>query len=505
MLGEGTTIGAYRVLHKLGEGGMGAVYVAEHTLLGRKAAIKVLLPALSASDEILQRFFNEARAVTQIADPGIVQVFDFGRHTDGSAFLVMELLEGETVDRRLERVGRLSPIDGVRLLRLICRSLCTAHARGIVHRDLKPENLIIIGDPAVTGGERPKILDFGIAKLSHSEPGALKTRTGMMMGTPVYMSPEQCRGAGDVDHRADIYSIGCVMITMLTGRPPFDGDASGDLIVAHLREPPPLIASRIAGAPAVLDTIAQRCLAKAPADRFATMAELVAALDAADAMLTRGEARAAGAGATPMPWQPTATGATATLRAPVTTLGGAAGHAIAHSVAAPARGRGRVAGLVLATAVLAGAATRGVAYLTTRDRDATTAAARPVPAAVPPAAVPPAAPAAVPPAAVVPPDAPAAVPPAAPAAVPPAATPPITAPAAVPPAALPPAAVPPAAVVPAAVPPEAASAAIGAPADASVDAGPRLPAPRPHRATNPRRPSEHALIPDPSVPVDRGD
>jgi eukaryotic-like serine/threonine-protein kinase len=168
---------------------MGVVYLGEHTLLGRLAAIKVLLPALSANQEIVQRSFNEARAVAQIADPGIVQVYDFGQHTDGSAFIVMELLQGEPVDRRLARIGRFTPIDCLRLTALICRSLAAAHARGIVHRDLKPENLFIVGDPVVTGGERPKILDFGIAKLSSSEPGALKTRTGMMMGTPVYMSP----------------------------------------------------------------------------------------------------------------------------------------------------------------------------------------------------------------------------------------------------------------------------------------------------------------------------
>ena len=282
MLDEGATIGAYRVLYKLGEGGMGVVYVGEHTLLGRKAAIKVLLPELSAHKEIVHRFFNEAKAVTQIADPGIVQVFDFGYDTSGSAFIIMELLEGEPMDKRLDRIGRFSPPDAVRLLRLICTSLHAAHLKGIIHRDLKPENIFIVGDPAVTSGERAKILDFGIAKLSHDEPGNMKTRTGMVMGTPVYMSPEQCRGSGDVDRRSDIYAIACVMMTMLTGRPPFEGSGSGELIVAHMTAEPPLASSRVPGMPPIIDEVLQKCLAKDPSQRFQSMAELSHALGHAE-------------------------------------------------------------------------------------------------------------------------------------------------------------------------------------------------------------------------------
>jgi len=261
---------------------MGVVYVGEHTLLGRKAAIKVLLPELSANKEIVHRFFNEAKAVTQIADPGIVQVFDFGYDQEGSAFIIMELLEGEPLDKRLQRVGRLTPADAVRLMRLICTSLYAAHAKGIIHRDLKPENIFVVGDPAVTGGERAKILDFGIAKLSRDDPGMMKTQTGVMMGTPVYMSPEQCRGAGEVDHRSDIYSIGCVLMTMLTGRPPFEGSGTGELIVAHMQAVPPFAASRVPGLPPIIDQILQCCLAKDPGQRFASMAELAQALGQAE-------------------------------------------------------------------------------------------------------------------------------------------------------------------------------------------------------------------------------
>lgn len=276
---EGATVGTYKVLRLLGQGGMGAVYIGEHTLLGRRAAIKVLLPELSANKEVVQRFFNEARAVTQISDPGIVQVFDFGFDAAGNAYIVMELLDGEPMDQRLARIGQFSPRDAIRLVRLVSTALSAAHAKGIVHRDLKPENIFIVGDPAVTGGERVKILDFGIAKLSGDHPGQMKTQTGALMGTPVYMSPEQCRGAGDVGARSDIYSLGCVLMTMLTGRPPFEGEGSGDLIVAHMTAPPPLASSRVPNIPPALDRVLQRCLAKDPAARFASMIELAQELE----------------------------------------------------------------------------------------------------------------------------------------------------------------------------------------------------------------------------------
>jgi eukaryotic-like serine/threonine-protein kinase len=260
---------------------MGTVYLGEHTLLGREAAIKVLLPSLSTDEGIVKRFFNEARAVTLIADPGIVQIFDFGHHVDGSAFIVMELLEGESMDQRLRRIGRFDLIDCLRFMRLICNSLGAAHEKGIVHRDLKPENIFIVRDRAVPGGERAKILDFGIAKLSGDEPGN-QTRSDVLIGTPMYMSPEQCRGGAAIDHRSDIYAIACVMFTMLTGRPPFHSMGSGDLIAAHLREAPPLASSRVPALPALIDQILQKCLRKAPAARFQSMNELVQVLGSAE-------------------------------------------------------------------------------------------------------------------------------------------------------------------------------------------------------------------------------
>ncbi len=269
----GTTIGAYQILTKLGEGGMGTVYAAQHTLLGRQAAIKVLLPEMSVNQKIVNRFFNEARAVTSISDPGIVQVFDFGFHSDGSAFIVMELLIGESLEARLQRMKRLQAADAMRICRQVASSLASAHARGVIHRDLKPDNIFIVGDPAMTGGERTKILDFGIAKLS-VDKGQNATSTDAILGTPVYMSPEQCRGAGEVDLRSDIYSLGCVLYRMLVGRPPFSGGGSGEVIACHLKETPKSAITLLPELDYEVDALVMRCLAKHPDDRPQTAIDL---------------------------------------------------------------------------------------------------------------------------------------------------------------------------------------------------------------------------------------
>jgi serine/threonine-protein kinase len=268
---------------------MGAVYLGQHTLLGRRAAIKVLLPALSARPDVVNRFFNEARALTSISDPGIVQVFDFGYHTDGSAFIVMEHLEGERLDQRLARLRRFSVPEALRLCRQLAGSLATVHAEHIIHRDLKPENIFLVLDKEVASGERSKILDFGISKLSDDPPGKLKTNTGVLMGTPMYMSPEQCRGLAEIDHRLDIYALGCVLFHLLTGRPPFEGEGTGDVISAHIREPASAPSSRVAGIPPSVDALVLRCLAKAPADRYQTMDELAAAIELVVQQVPTGE------------------------------------------------------------------------------------------------------------------------------------------------------------------------------------------------------------------------
>ncbi|HEY0480764.1 MAG TPA: protein kinase [Kofleriaceae bacterium] len=269
-------IGQYRILRKIGAGGMGLVFLGEHTLLGRRAAIKTLLPTVAANHEIVERFFNEARATSSIADPGVIQIFDFGYHVDGTAYIVMELLEGESLSARIERLGKLSLGDALRVARQIACSLAAAHAKDIVHRDLKPENIFLVRDAEAQGGERTKIIDFGVCKIGAGDPAL--TEVGAMIGTPVYMSPEQCRGAGSVDARSDIYSFGCLVFHLITGRPPFIGEASGDLIVAHLQNDPPRATQYVPELPAEVDDLLLRCLAKAPDERFASITEILPVL-----------------------------------------------------------------------------------------------------------------------------------------------------------------------------------------------------------------------------------
>ena len=276
---EGATIGQYRVTGVIGQGGMGAVYAAEHALLGRPAAIKVLLPELSQKQEVVMRFFNEARAATAIRHPGIVEIYDFGWTPDGAAFIVMERLDGETLAGRLMR-RRFRWQAALASARQIAGALGAAHAKGIVHRDLKPENVFVVSDPEVPGGERIKLLDFGIAKLAGDITTTVNvTKTGAVMGTPTYMAPEQCRGVA-VDHRADLYALGCVVFELCCGRPPFVGEGSGDVLAAHIHTPPPTLAAMGVEAPPAVEELVRRLLAKQPAQRVQTAEELIRAIDA---------------------------------------------------------------------------------------------------------------------------------------------------------------------------------------------------------------------------------
>jgi tRNA A-37 threonylcarbamoyl transferase component Bud32 len=261
---------------------MGVVWMATHGVLGRRAAIKILRPEYSTQHDTVTRFFNEACAAAAISDPGIIQVFDVGRH-DGAAFIVMELLDGETLDARVKREGVLPVVPALRLCRQVAIAIGAAHERGIIHRDLKPENIFVVRDPEVTGGERAKVLDFGVAKLAGNIGRHHRTVTSVVVGTPRYMSPEQCRGAGPVDQRSDIYSLGCVLFTLMVGRPPFDTMATGVLIMQHMSDPPPRPSSIAPNVPAEVDELILRCLAKEPADRYASGTEIA---DAIDALLT---------------------------------------------------------------------------------------------------------------------------------------------------------------------------------------------------------------------------
>ncbi len=280
----GTQIGQYKVVGALGAGGMGTVLLAEHVLLGRRAAIKTLLPELSREPEIVERFFNEARATSAITDPGVVQIFDFGYTDDGHAYIVMELLSGEPLAVRMEHLGPMPVQEALRIARQCAASLGAAHEHGIVHRDLKPENIFLVHDAEAQGGERTKVLDFGICKLDGISK--VKTQSGITMGTPVYMSPEQCRGAAAVDHRSDIYALGCVLFHMLTGEPPFDGEGSGDVIAAHVRDTAPLCSTLRPTIPASVDGLVMRCLEKKPEHRFTSMNELHEAIATIQASLS---------------------------------------------------------------------------------------------------------------------------------------------------------------------------------------------------------------------------
>jgi serine/threonine protein kinase len=275
MFQEGEQIGAYTIRRRLGAGGMGEVYLAEHRHIDRKAAIKVLLPELSSNQAVVERFFNEARAASRIKHDGIVEIVDCDRHTDGSAYIVMEFLEGESLGESLRRVGRFDLSVAVGVVGQVADALAAAHAKGIIHRDLKPDNIFLAATPRSDPPIAVKVLDFGIAKLVGEEGyETRRTQSGALIGTPLYMSPEQCRGTGQIDPRADIYALGCILFELLAGRTPFTHAGAGELFVAHISEPAPDLGTLVSVPPAIAALVASM-LAKAPGDRPASM-EVVA-------------------------------------------------------------------------------------------------------------------------------------------------------------------------------------------------------------------------------------
>jgi serine/threonine-protein kinase len=281
----GSLVGNYRVLRRIGQGGMGVVYLAHHAVLGRRAAFKVLLPEFSNNQELVGRFFNEARATAQLRHRGFVEVFDSGHLPDGSAYLVMEYLSGANLGACIEHRRELPLPESLRILRDVAAAVQFAHAHRIVHRDLKPDNIYIATERDDGGddeGVTVKVLDFGIAKLSTGAGdghNSARTRTGLLLGTPLFMSPEQCRGAGSVDHRSDIYSLGCIAYNMLTGVPPFSFEGFGEIIAAHLSTPASPLRALAPSLPEPIERLVLSMLAKAPGDRPQTMALICSTID----------------------------------------------------------------------------------------------------------------------------------------------------------------------------------------------------------------------------------
>ncbi|HMG55246.1 MAG TPA: serine/threonine-protein kinase [Kofleriaceae bacterium] len=269
----GSCVGPYRIVERIGEGGMGVVYRAAHTALRRPAAIKVLRPELGGCAPAVDRFRAEACATAAIRDPGVVHVYDYGVTDAGQAFIAMELLDGQTLGARLAERGRLGAVDAMQLARRIAAPLAAAHDGGVVHRDLKPDNVFLVRERRGGAGETVKLLDFGVARLD----GDADFTAGTIVGTPAYMSPEQCRGMADCDPRSDLYALGCLLFELVTGAPPYGRGRPAELLAAHLRAPVPDVGAELAP-PAVRRLIA-RLLAKLPEDRPASARDVIADID----------------------------------------------------------------------------------------------------------------------------------------------------------------------------------------------------------------------------------
>jgi eukaryotic-like serine/threonine-protein kinase len=288
----GQLAGEYRIQRKIGTGGFGTVYEAEHPLLKRKAAVKVLHSNPSVDSIAVQRFIEEARSASQIRHRHIVDIFSFGTLPNGQYFYVMDLLEGAPLDRYLEQHGKFAPELALPLLRPVANAIDALHNASIVHRDLKPGNIFLAWES--NGEVVPKLLDFGLVKLL-SNP-VVHTASGVPLGTPYYMSPEQCRGE-KVDARADVYSFGVICYELFTGQVPFSGDSATAVLVAHVLQAPPRMSERCPELSSELDEAVLRMLSKDPAARPSSAGAALQELERAarSAGVTIGDA---------LPWLP---------------------------------------------------------------------------------------------------------------------------------------------------------------------------------------------------------
>ena len=267
----GHKVGEYRLLREIGRGGMGVVFEAVHAETGQKVAVKAIHEKLLSNLTAVQRFVAEARLMARVSHPGLAKVLDSGQLPGGRPYFVMEFLVGDSLQDRLRKRGRLPQQEAVVIGESMARALAVAHDKGIVHRDLKPDNVLIVADETVEGGEQVKILDFGIAKAIAALAGetlpGVQTATGLLLGTPTYMAPEQCRGGVEVTDRADVYSLGVVLYQLLSGAPPFVSRSPGDVIAMHILEPLPPLGNK---APEVAQSVVRlvtEMLSKKPMER----------------------------------------------------------------------------------------------------------------------------------------------------------------------------------------------------------------------------------------------
>jgi serine/threonine-protein kinase len=266
---------------------MGSVWEGTHVTLGTHVAVKFIDSEYAESPEARNRFDNEARAAAKLRSKHVVEVYDHGVTDDGRPFIVMEYLRGEPLDKRLDRVGRMSAKETGRMLMQVCRALSKAHAAGIVHRDLKPENVFLVWDDD-DGADVAKVVDFGIAKFTDNQLGnSSATRTGSVLGTPYYMSPEQARGLRSVDHRSDLWSVGVIAYRCIIGVLPFEGEAVGDLLVKLCTAPLPIPSQLAPDVPPGFDAWFAKALTRDPEGRFSSAAELGESLAAVCGLTVR--------------------------------------------------------------------------------------------------------------------------------------------------------------------------------------------------------------------------
>jgi serine/threonine-protein kinase len=277
----GANVGNYQVQRKLGEGGMGAVYLAVHPKIGKRVALKVLHPEFSSNEDVISRFFNEAKAVNDIQHPNIVDIIDYGTMQAPGlghqvVYFIMEFLGGDSLAKIIHDQAPLAPERAQAVALQIADALSASHRHGIVHRDLKPDNVMIA--PRRDGRDFVKVLDFGIAKLTGDTQGSRRTRTGIVMGTPAYMSPEQCEGRGLIDHRTDIYALGILLYEMLSGRVPFQGEGYGEVLVQHMTQVPQKPSTIRGVLNPHLEAVCMKALEKRPDNRFSNMDDFMQAL-----------------------------------------------------------------------------------------------------------------------------------------------------------------------------------------------------------------------------------